>query len=109
MVDKDIVGMKWDDMILRVEWKWEILQWLEKSSLNKTEISFMTEMSTKYPEQFDGLTISSLPKMTVLQEEFEEFILFNDFRERYSENRTIRLKQLFDSQLENNVNLHPGF
>lgn len=67
-------------------------------------------MTVSHPEKFDGFTISNLGKKpSIIEEEFVEKIDDEDFKERYHDKRAERLKELYDSQLEQNIDLHPGF
>lgn len=110
LVDHNLVGIKWDDVILRVEWKWSIKRYLDNSPYDQTVRNFLLRMTAKYPEKFDGFTISNLgPKPSVIEDEFVKRIDDDDFKERYHDIRADRLKELYDSQLEQNIDLHPGF
>jgi hypothetical protein len=68
-------------------------------------------MTTLYPEKFDKKTFEGQEnKLSVLQEDFEDLIREdNYFRQRYNRIRSERLRELFNSQLEKNIKLHPGF
>jgi len=57
--------MKWDDMILRVEWKWQIKKYLDNSLLDESRKNFILDMTSDYPEKFDGLMLSKIENITV--------------------------------------------
>ena len=108
--DNYIIGMKWDDLILRVEWKWALYQAMQSSKFDQTIKNFVMKMSAEYPEEFDILSINRIGTVPVIEADFVSIVIKeDDFRERYSPIRAERLKELFDDQLEKNIELHPGF
>lgn len=111
LIDKKLTGIKWDDVILRVEWKWTIKDRLENSEFNQTERAFIMQMTSIFPEGFDLKTLEGEEKtLSIIQEEFEDLIKRDQyFKQRYNRVRSARLKELFDSQLEKNITLHQGF
>ena len=108
--EQNVNGMKWDDLILRVEWKWALYQDMQSSKFDQTIKNFVMKMSAEYPEQFNIQSINRLGTVPVIEADFVSMIIGeDDFKERYSPNRAERLKELFDDQLEKNIELHPGF
>jgi len=108
--EQNVNGMKWDDLILRVEWKWALYQDMQSSKFDQTIKNFVMKMSAEYPEQFNIQSINRLGTVPVIEADFVAMIIRDDdFKERYSPNRAERLKELFDDQLEKNIELHPGF
>jgi len=106
---QDITGLKWDDVIVRVEWKWKFCTWLDQQD----DADYTTEakehlrsMTVSQPLQFDGETlertiaeIRTLKGMvgfnTLFQRAVEKAVAADDFKERFREPRVARLEELF--------------
>jgi len=51
------VGLKWDDLIVRIEWKWSIFQFIQEAKLDPNEKAFLITMSLIHPEKFDEFSL----------------------------------------------------
>jgi len=95
LIDKKIVGMKWDDLILRVEWKYNLMEWLKTSDFKEYARAFIQKKSIDHPCQFDSQSLINIYGMGFLNEkEFKGAIEKDDFKERYAPVRSQRLKEL---------------
>jgi len=45
LVDKNIVGLKWDDLIVRCEWKFNLSEWLLESEFKENARAFIMKKS----------------------------------------------------------------
>jgi len=108
LCDKKIIGMKWDDLILKCEWKLNVVQYIEDDVTDEDRQKFLLNMAAALPEQFDEQIIQKFPDIDT-EVDFQNVCKTSDFKERYSAVRTARLKELFDAQLEKNIVLHRGF
>lgn len=106
---QDITGLKWDDVIVRVEWKWKFHTWVN----NQDDADYTPEarehlrgMMTARPLEFDGETferiraeIRTLKGMvgfnTLFKRAVDKAVAAGDFKERFRETRAARLEELF--------------
>ena len=99
--------MKWDDLIIRHEWKFEIVEYLKSANLPQDKTQFITELTENIPCEFDSQMIYSFEN----EDEFLSSFVHKkeEFKERFNKTRSLRLKELFDAQLELDIKLHDGF
>ena len=56
---KNITGLKWDDIILRIEWKWTFFNWIDKQDdnlYNPEAKDYLRKLTMDMPLVFDGVT-----------------------------------------------------
>ena len=56
---KNIVGMKWDDLILKVEWKHRTVQYIDEEVKDEQRVKFLKQMAIECPEMFDDKIIDN--------------------------------------------------
>ena len=107
--------MKWDDLILRCEWKWSIQEFLKTSGYGEEMNAYIMQKTAQFPMMFDGklfdMHIKEQDNKEALMDQAQLIRIIGtyDFKGRNIIARAERLKELFDSQLEKNVELHKGF
>lgn len=101
MCGKKLAGIKWDDLILRIEWKAGIVKYVESLSVKGAES--IVDATVKFPCKFDKQivqqTISSHAgwfSVKAIEADIKENAA--EFNKRYSKVRAERLKALHDFQ-----------
>jgi len=111
---QDIAGLKWDDVIVRVEWKWKFYAWVNSAKdadYTPEAKEYLRSMTTSKPLEFDGETfermlglsgkaeIRTLKGMvgfnTLFNRAIDKAVAADDFKERFRETRAARLEELF--------------
>ena len=101
LCNKKLTGIKWDDLILRVEWKNQIINYVDSLSVRGS--SMIIDATVKHPCKFDQTIIqSAITKqsgwLTMKDIEKEIELHKDEFNKRYGKVRAERLKQLHDFQ-----------
>ena len=109
---KDITGLKWDDAIVRIEWKWNFCAWVDAQDdelYGPEAKDYLRKMTVDMPLAFDGATFdesltSQMPTLkglvgflTLFKRVVDKAIDADNFKERFREARTARLAQLFEA------------
>lgn len=106
---QDITGLKWDDVIVRVEWKWKFYGWVDAqdaADYTPEAKEQLRRLTASKPLEFDGETftrtidrIRTLRGMvgfnTLFSRVAEQAVAADDFKERFREARSARLEELF--------------
>lgn len=105
----DVRGLRWDDVIVRVEWKWQFYTWVEAqddADYTAEAKEHLRACTARRPLEFDGATlegtvgeIRTLKGMvgfdTLYKRAVEKAIDAGDFHERFRAPRLARLAELF--------------
>ena len=59
LCDKNIKGLKWDDLIIRHEWKLSIKEFIETQSLTDEKKKLIMELTENIPCEFDTKIIEN--------------------------------------------------
>lgn len=59
LCEKNIKGMKWDDLIIRHEWKYSIVKYLEEHSLTEDKKKVVLTLTETIPCEFDETMIKT--------------------------------------------------
>jgi len=104
--------MKWDDLILRVEWKFALQRAVEEDGEVQGIKEDIMALAKELPLLFDLETVKlAKEKMesngTSLIQEVEA--LKDEYKQKIHQERGSRLQEIFDYQLRQDVKLHAGF
>lgn len=109
LVERDVIGLKWENVILHLEWKWRMVKHIQENFEN-TQLNFFKKMTVDFPIQFDeGLIKKMTQDFQADEEVFGQLVQEEDYRARNSDEMSMRLQELFDHQLEAKMVLHNGF
>lgn len=89
-------SMKWDDLIIRCEWKWSLEQLFEQDQTHKEVVMDLTKV---YPLQFDAILAKEiLNDGDITEDKIKEASVkkSEEWKTRLHKWRSDRLKKLFD-------------
>ena len=101
LCNKKLAGIKWDDLILRIEWKAQIVKYVDSLSVKGAEtiIDATVLFPCKFDKQVIQATISKQSGWFSIKDIEAEIKAHSaDFNKRYSKVRSERLKALHDFQ-----------
>lgn len=105
-------SIRWDDLIIRSEWKKEIIDFLDNNYADSRHV--FEAAAVDMPCQFDTKTISQLifqDDQEITEELFENTVRSQEraFNERFKKRKLDRFKELYDAKLQDKIQLHEGF
>ena len=86
-----VKSLKWDDLILRLEWKWSIESIFKKDYQDHKEL--ILNLAKQFPLQFDATLVKEiLESGEVSEEKIKEAAEGQEWKDRFAKWRSDRLK-----------------